>query len=324
MPNITGLLCCFILACTSLCLAQLAFLAHAGISALVIAIVGGIVIGNTLQLPPSLSPGIQFSAKKLLRLAIVLYGFKISLQEIVFAGWRALFLDSFSVFGILLLGYWLGTRLFKLEKKLALLISAGTAICGAAAVLAIEDIINSKSYQTSIAVACVVLFGTLAMFTYPVLQSAWLHLPVTHYGLWSGASIHEVAQVVVAGNPAGAEATNIAVITKMLRVLLLVPVLLALSLRSNRGVKGTIKLPWFVFGFAAMIVLHSLIPFSVTTQQAVNQLDLLLLTMAMGAIGLETKLAKIRQVGLRPFYFAAGISIMIAIQALVLVKMLYS
>lgn len=157
------------------------------------------------------------------------------------------------------------------------------------------------------AVGSVVLFGTLSMFLYPLaINAGWLHLDTMGAGLLLGGTVHEVAQVVGAASNVSPEATHIATIVKMTRVMLLVPVLLVVGLWISRSRKagqaqgnGRIAMPWFAFGFLALVLVNSLqvLPGSVT--QAVNSLDTFALTMAMTALGMETRFSQIRQAGPR-------------------------
>ena len=278
-----------------------------------IAIILGMFYGNTLHshVPKEWAPGIRFCSKQILRLAIILYGFRVSFQQIVSVGLEGLFIDIFIVGSTLLLGLWLGVKVFKLDKHVSLLVSAGSAICGAAAVLAIEDVIKSEAYKATIAVATVVLFGTLAMFLYPTLQHMnFFGFTESQFGLFAGASIHEVAQVVVAGSNVSPESASIAIIVKMTRVLLLIPVLMLCAVFLKQAVKTREKkqrfvIPWFALGFMGVVGFNSLNLLSISLVELMNQFDTLLLTMAMGAIGIETNLKKIKTVGLKPFYLAA-------------------
>lgn len=299
------------LALVSYGIVNLPFMTHTGISSLVIAILLGITIGNIWHHPTSWAPGIQFSAKRILRLAIILYGFRVSFQQIASVGVEALVIDVIVVSLTLFFGYHIGRKIFKLDRELSLLISAGAAICGAAAVLAVEDILKSEPFKTAVAVATVVLFGTLSMFLYPVMQKAGIFgFTQDQFGVFAGASVHEVAQAVVAGSNVSSEAGKIAVIVKMIRVLLLVPVLIILSALNNRfhgktDGKNKVVIPWFAIGFVCVIGFNSLHLLPTNVVNIINEIDTILLTMAMGAIGVETKFSKIKKVGIKPLYLAA-------------------
>lgn len=331
--TLSGILFVALFALASLYLAEMSWLIKAGISSLVISIILGIIYSNTLRhhLPDLWVPGVQFSAKQLLRLAIILYGFRVSFQQIAAVGIEGLVIDVFIVTATLWLGYWVGVKLLKLDRHLALLITAGSAICGAAAVLAVEDVLHSEPYKATIAVGTVVLFGTLAMFLWPTLQHLGiLGMTENQYGIFVGASVHEVAQTLVAGTNVSAEAGNIAVIVKMTRVLLLVPVLIFLSVGENRqrashegGSKIQFGVPWFAVIFAGMIGFNSLNLLPAALVKLINQWDVFLLTMAMAAIGMETNLQKIKKVGLRPLYLAIGLFLWLPTSVYLLIHFVY-
>lgn len=310
--TLCGLLFVTLFALSSLYLAEMPWIVKSGINSLVLAIILGIIYSNTLRhrLPQEWTPGVNFAAKNLLRLAIVLYGFRVSFQQIATVGIEGISIDIFVVISTLLLGYWAGIKLFKLDKHLVLLISSGSAICGAAAVLAVESVLKSDVYKATVAVGTVVLFGTLAMFIYPLLQHAgWMGFTDNQYGIFVGASMHEVAQTLVAGSNVSSAAGNIAIIVKMTRVLLLVPVLIFLSLNENRITtktthKAKLTIPWFALFFVTLIGINSLHLLPIFIVDMFNKFDVFLLTMAMVAIGMETNINKIKKVGLKPLYFA--------------------
>lgn len=311
--TLNGLLFVLLFALSSMYLAEFPWVIKSGINSLVIAIVLGILYGNTLrhELPQKWTPGIQFAAKRVLRLAIILYGFRITFQEIASVGLEGLIIDAIVVISTLVVGSFIGIKVFKLDRHIAILVSTGAAICGAAAVLAAEDVLKSEPYKAAVAIGTVVLFGTTAMFLYPMLQNAgFFGFSVNQYGIFAGASVHEVAQALVAGSNVSPETGNVAVIVKMTRVLMLVPVLICLSIYEGRVTQGNdkkkskIMIPWFAVIFMVMIGVNSLhlLPASLVT--FINQFDLFLLTMAMAAIGIETNLKKIKQVGITPLYLA--------------------
>jgi uncharacterized integral membrane protein (TIGR00698 family) len=256
-----------------------------------------------------LHPGLGFCQQKLLRLDIALYGIRLTVQDLSNLGPRALMLDLTVIGSVLLIGYWLGTRVFGLDADTALLVSAGSGICGAAAVLATERVIESETHKVSVAVATVVVFGTVAMFLYPVLY------PLTgfterQFGIYTGATVHEVAQVLAAGRAGSQLAGDTAVITKMLRVLMLAPVLLIVSRLRRNGVTGAsrqIKFPWFVFWFGAVIVGQSLVKLPPAVRTHVIDFDTVMLCSAMFALGIGTRWHQLKQAGTRPRLLAAVI-----------------
>jgi uncharacterized integral membrane protein (TIGR00698 family) len=294
-------------------LADLPVIASLGLSPLIVGIVGGAIYGNALRdgMPESWAAGVNFSARKLLRIAVAFFGLRVSLQEIAQVGLPGLVESVVIVVSTLAIGTWAGMKIMKLDRDTALLTAAGSAICGAAAVLAFESTLQSKPHKSAMAVGSVVLFGTLSMFLYPVLYRAgWLHLDTLGAGLFFGGTIHEVAQVVGAASNVSPEATHIATIVKMTRVMLLVPVLLVVGLwvnRSARGSQGThagegarkLAVPWFALGFLACVVVNSLHVLPAHVTHTVNALDTFALTMAMTALGIETRISQIRQAGPR-------------------------
>jgi uncharacterized integral membrane protein (TIGR00698 family) len=251
-----------------------------------------------------LQPGIKLSQQKLLRLGIILYGIRLTAQDLLRLGPRALALDVTVIASILLGGYWIGTRLLRLDSETTLLISCGSGICGAAAVLAADRVIESESHKTSVAVATVVVFGTAAMFLYPLLY------PLTgfserQFGIYAGATVHEVAHVVAVGRAVGQVAGDTAVLTKMLRVLLLAPALLVVGRVRRGGSARPIVFPWFVLGFLAVIVAQSFYRPAAPVRAALIEIDTVLLASAMFALGLGTRWEQMKKAGTRPLLLAA-------------------
>jgi len=305
-------------------IASLPAIAGLGMSPLIVGIVAGAIYGNALRdgMPESWAAGVNFSARKLLRIAVAFFGLRVSLQEIAQVGVPGLVESVVIVVSTLVIGTWVGMKLLKLDRDTAILTAAGSAICGAAAVLAFESTLQSKPHKSAMAVGSVVLFGTLSMFLYPVLfRAGWLHLDTLGAGLFFGGTIHEVAQVVGAASNVSPEATHIATIVKMTRVMLLVPVLLVLGVWLNRAARskaaadghsshgGARKLavPWFALGFLALVIVNSLHVLPESATHAINTLDTFALTMAMTALGIETRVSQIRQAG--PRALTAGFSI---------------
>jgi uncharacterized integral membrane protein (TIGR00698 family) len=306
-----GVLLCLLAALCVWELAALPWNRKIQLTPLTLAILAGMLVGNTglrRYLVPW-QPGIRFSQQWVLRLGIILYGLRLTIQDLLQLGPRALLLDIVVISGVLIVGSWIGTRFFGLDSDTALLVSAGSGICGAAAVLATDRVIESDSNKVSVAVATVVVFGTLAMFLYPAL------FPLTgfsehQFGIYTGATVHEVAQVVAAGKAVSESAAGAAVITKMLRVLLLAPCLLLVGrLRRNR--EGTssrrIAFPWFVLGFLGVIVLQSLVRIPAQAHSGLVEADTIFLSSAMFALGLSSEWSQFKRAGARPLLLAATI-----------------
>jgi uncharacterized integral membrane protein (TIGR00698 family) len=337
-PRLPGLLLTAAIAALALWLGTVPWLQAHGISALTLAIVIGIAVGNTAYpaLAPRVAAGVGISKATVLRAGIVLYGLRLTVQDIGQVGAAGVLIDALVLCSTFALAWWLGTRVLGLERNTALLIGAGSSICGAAAVMAAEPVVKGRAEQVAIAVATVVVFGTLAMFLYPLLyrwgvHAGWMPLDDTGYGVFTGSTVHEVAQVVAAGRAVSQPAADAAVIAKMVRVMMLAPFLVGLSALLGRGgnrgtgQRSTITVPWFAFGFIAMVGFNSLQLLPAGLVATLVELDTALLAMAMAALGLTTHASALRQAGARPMLLAAllaawlvggGLLINLAVRAL--------
>ncbi|WP_297887018.1 YeiH family protein [Sulfurihydrogenibium sp.] len=281
-------------------------------SPLIIAIIIGMVIGNTIKLPEVLKPGINFSLKKILRFAIIFLGFRLTFQNIIDVGLEGLVVDAFMLISTFVLTVFISQRFFGLDTSMSYMIASGSSICGASAVLATSPIVKGQMHQAAMAVATVTIFGTIAMFLYPAVYKSGLlpGLDDSTYGIYTGATVHEVAQVVAAGFAVSDQAGNTATIAKLTRVVMLAPLLLFLSFyfakkHATHGVNiREIPIPWFVFGFIAMVGVNSLSVFPKQTVNMINQADTFLLTVSMAALGIETSLEKMKKAGMKPIYSA--------------------
>lgn len=312
-----GILFVALLAITATYLAEFAIFQQFAISPLIIGIVLGIIYGNSLgkKFPSKWQAGVLFSTKTILRVGIIFYGFRLTFQNVVEVGGAGIIFSLAIVSTTFIVGCLVGTKLLKLDRDTSILISAGSAICGAAAVLAIEPVLKAESYKASIAVATVVVFGTIAMFLYPFLyQSGFLNLNEQAMGVYLGGTLHEVAHVVGAGYVINTDVANTAVIVKMLRVMLLAPFLVILGIwLQGRLMKSTatenvnnppIAIPWFAVGFIALVGFNSLNLLSTSVVDDINSLDTFALTMAMTALGMETRINKFKGIGFKPVYLA--------------------
>ena len=311
-----GILLMALFACAAFYIGEMSFCRALSLSPMIIGIVLGMLYANSLRnhLPETWTPGIAFCTKRILRLGIILYGFRLTFQDITAVGVPAILIDAIIVVTTIALGLFLG-RLLKMDRGITLLASCGSAICGAAAVLGVESAIRVKPYKTAVAVATVVIFGTLSMFLYPILyRSGFFDLPAEQMGIFTGATVHEVAHVVGAGNAMGPAVSDAAIIVKMLRVMMLVPVLLVISWAVARQARlhpetdtqerGKIQIPWFAILFLIVICFNSLQWLPATVVNTINTFDTFLLTMAMTALGAETNIEKFRKAGPRPFVLA--------------------
>ena len=201
-------------------------------SPMILAIVIGIAFHNLVGTPAWAKPGVTFSLRRLLRIAIILLGLQLTITQVIEVGGRGIGIIAATLLATFAFTVWMG-QLLGVDRKLAQLIAAGTSICGASAVIATNTVTNAHDEDVAYAVACVTVFGSVAMFTYPLLPGL-LHLDPHAFGLWSGASIHEIAQVVAVAFQDGQKAGQFGTIAKLSRVMLLAPVVIALGLIAAR------------------------------------------------------------------------------------------
>lgn len=285
-----------------------------GFSALTLAIITGMVAGNTLY--PAINrpcdSGVVFAKQRLLRMGIILYGFRLTFSQIAEVGVSGVVIDIFTLSSTFLLASWIGPALFGLDRQTSWLIGAGSSICGAAAVLASEPVVRAEASKVTVAVATVVIFGTIAIFLYPAMHPLLSHFfgSNENYGIYIGSTMHEVAQVVAAGHAVSPETENAAVIAKMIRVMMLAPFLVLLAARVKQlspaaeGQHSKITIPWFAVIFILVAIFNS---FHLLPDSLVNglvMLDNFLLAMAMTALGLTTHLSTLKQAGAKPLIMA--------------------
>ncbi len=291
-------------------------------SPMILAVVAGMIYSNVLGMPTHAKAGIAFSQKRLLRFAIVLLGFQLTLGQVV----------SIGVSGVGIVALTLGTtfiftialgRLIGVDRKLAQLIAAGTSICGASAIVATNIVTDARDEDVTYAVASITLFGTIAMLGFPLLAPV-LGLNQHAFGLWAGASIHEVAQVIGAGFQNGTQSGEIATVAKLTRVAMLAPMVIALGLMARRkssdqsGARP--PMPWFVAAFVAVVVLNSLVAVPAEVKSAMALATTIMLTMGLAAMGLQADISQLRSRGLRPLALAFSAFLFIGCFSLMLVK----
>lgn len=374
-----GIMLMVLFACTATWVAEAEWVRAWRFSPLIIGILLGMIFANTLrkEVPESWNPGITFCSKQILRFGIVLYGFQVTIGDVLAVGLPAIVTDILIVALTLCFGVLLG-KLLKMDAQTALLTSVGSSICGAAAVLGAAPVVKGESYKTAVAVSTVVIFGTVSMFLYPACYRAGLYdMDARQVGLYTGATLHEVAHVYGAGEAMNgtddsvktacgamtsarehlnkavdshlqlhpeeevhlaapvadmnsacdtlrskfcemtdfaeqshADIRTPAVIVKMLRVILLAPVLIILSFilsRRERGANGErtkIQVPLFAVCFLLVIGFNSFDLLPQAAVQSIKTADTFLLTMAMSALGAETSFDKFKKAGCKPFMLA--------------------
>ncbi|ALS78784.1 hypothetical protein AUO94_09005 [Planococcus kocurii] len=271
--------------------------------------------------PNAIRSGITFSSKRLLRVAIILYGLKLNIDTVLSDGLWLLVRDLGVITFAILMTVWLAKR-FKADKTISLLLGVGTGVCGAAAIAAIAPIIKAKDEDTAIGVGIIALMGTVFAISYTVIRP-FLPLDDIEYGMWVGISLHEIAHVALAGAPAGEDGLAMALLGKLGRVFLLVPlcfIFIFMMKRKNKGEETTAKIefPWFLLGFILLSILGSyvfgpVIPFPDALRDFVSTLTTWLLTAAMVGLGLNVSLRDLRERALLPLAAMTITSILLSI-----------
>ena len=339
-----GILLIALFSCSAFYIAEIPFVKNLSFSPLIVGIILGMIYANSLRnhLPETWVPGIKFCTKQILRCGIILYGFRLTLTQVFEVGLPAILIDTIIVTGTIFIGIGVG-KLLKMDKDTALMTSTGSAICGAAAVLGAEPVVRCEGHKTAIAVSTVVIFGTISMFLYPIMYRTGMldGLSNTGVAIYTGSTLHEVAHVAGAGNAMDPTDTlgiaGIATITKMIRVMMLAPVLVIMSFAlagrkhinlNGQEEKAKIVIPWFAFGFIGVICLNSLLQWlcgvdsvkDIPLNGTIEYIDTFMLTMAMTALGTETSFEKFKQAGAKPFLLAAILYVWLVAGGYALVK----
>jgi len=326
MATLPGLLLASAVAIAAYAVRQLPVMAT--FSPLILAIVIGIAFHNLVGTPSIAKPGVAFSMRRLLRIAIILLGLQLTIAQVIEVGGRGIGIIAATLVATFAFTVWMG-KVLGVDRKLAQLIAAGTSICGASAVIATNTVTDAHDEDVAYAVACVTVFGSVAMFTYPLLPGL-LHLDPHAFGLWSGASIHEIAQVVAAAFQDGQKAGQFGTIAKLSRVMLLAPVVITLGLIARGSKTGDPAasvssarppMPWFVLGFVALVGVNSLITVPAEAKVWIATVTTFLLSVALAAMGLETDIRKLLAKGIRPAFLGALAFLFIASFSLLLIKL---
>jgi uncharacterized integral membrane protein (TIGR00698 family) len=278
------------------------------------ALLVGLALGTLSGRPATLKPGIAFSARPLLRAAIVLLGFQVTLGALVSDGLGVLALAAAVVVLTLIFTIGLG-RSMGVDPRLAQLVGMGTAICGASAIVAANQVVRGRDEDVTYALGVITLCGTVALILYPAL------MPMTGfdaraYGVWAGASIHEVVQAVGAAAAGGEEAARSGTVAKLARVFLLAPAVMALGVWVGRpaGKDEPVRaaVPWFAFGFLAAVTVNSMGLVPGVVVQASRGAVPIMLAASVAALGLSTDLRSLRARGGAPLLLGVASTAFIA------------
>ena len=269
-----------------------------------VAMLLGLLMGNVFGCPDALKPGLDFTKRYLLRLGVVLVGFRITLHLFSELGVVPIGIAAVELVTMLVVVRWAAVRVFKLDDELALLVAAGSAVCGAAAILCVAALTRAREQSAGLAIALITLAGTLALLVYPVafVAGALPGLDDRQFGTFVGASIYELAQVYGASFAVSEGALNTATLVKLSKVLMLIPLLLVLGGMRRRKDRGNaaatpIPFPWFVLGFVAVMLLNSSFTLHPQARRLILEFDQFLFMMVMIALGLSTRLARLREGG---------------------------
>ena len=262
--------------------------------------------------------GNGFILRRLLRLAIVLLGLQLTLGDLLGLGAGAAIVILTALVATFFFTRWLG-GVMGVSPGLSELLAAGTAICGASAIVATNSVTRASQEDAIYAVVIISFFGSIAMFAFPALYQV-LPLDPRAYGVWAGGSVHEVAQVVAAGFQAGQSEGEVAMVAKLLRVMAMAPMILALGFFAARRAGGEDNArppaPWFVFGFLALVVINSIVAVPASVKQGAQWATVFMLTLSLAALGLETNWRKLREGGLKPLALGGAATLFIAVVCL--------
>jgi uncharacterized integral membrane protein (TIGR00698 family) len=296
------------------------------LSPMILSVLIGVGLHNVMGAPRAAHEGVAFSLRQILRVSIILLGLQITAGQAAEIGAPGIA----GIVGVLLatLAFTiLVGRLLGVPRGLALLIGVGTSICGASAVIAAKTATGGKDEDAAYAIACVTLFGTIAMFGYPIADGV-LHLAPRAYGVWAGASIHEVAQAVAAAFQGGSQAGEFGAIAKLTRVAMMAPVVIALGEATARfglsgaGERARPPFPWFLIGFLALAAFNTLVAMPHAIAAPIGVVAAFLLSMAMAAMGLHTDIGRLRARGLRPLALGLLASLFISLVSLLMVRVI--
>lgn len=270
-----------------------------------------------------LQPGIGYSGKFLLQLAVVMLGAQLSLTSILKVGAESLPVMLSTLAVCLLAAWWLG-RALRIERKLTTLIGVGTGVCGASAIAAVAPVIGAAGAEVAYAVSTIFLFNILAVILFPLLGSM-LNLDPHTFGLLAGTAVNDTSSVVAAASVYSTAALGFAVVVKLVRTLMIIPISIGLSViqerRSGAGQPLTARriaglVPWFLIGFVLVAVINSLGVFPDGPRDLVVQASVFLIAMALAGIGLSTDIPALRRAGLRPLAMGAILWILVTATAL--------
>lgn len=297
------------------------------IGASVIALFLGMAVNYVYKIPEQFKPGLTFTSKKILRLAIILLGASLNITIVMNVGQLSLVVMVFTLLTCFGGGYLVGKAL-GLNWKLSNLISAGTGICGGSAIAAVAPVIDADDSDIAYAMSATFLFDIAMIVLFPLMGQA-LQLSDVAYGLWAGTAVNDTSSVVAASYAYSQAAGDFAVMVKLTRTLAIIPTVIVFALIHKRllhqnnhqtvktKVTITKSLPWFILGFLALTVLNSIGMIPVTVGVVLKDISKWLMIMSLSAIGLNTNVKKMMQSGIKPMLHGFIISALVVMVALV-------
>jgi uncharacterized integral membrane protein (TIGR00698 family) len=303
-----------------------------GLSEILLAVWLGLLVASVAKLPVGTEPGLRFAQQRILRLGIILLGARLSLGDVAGIGFNALGLVVVCIAGAFTF-VWLVGKLAHMPPRLVLLIGVGTAVCGNSAIIATAPVVKADEREVSFAVATITIFGTLAVFLYPLLGSL-LHMSNVAFGVWAGTAVNDTSQVVAAAAAFSPESRDVATVVKLVRNTLMAPLIVLVAFWwnrsdhasevSDRAKSGALKaFPLFVLGFLVMALLRSLGVIDVTSAQILDEIAKVCILVALAAVGLGTRLGLIRAVGPAPFLLGLAAGTLLATTSLAGITLLH-
>lgn len=277
----------------------------------------------------TLDPGLRFASRRVLRLGIILLGARLSLAEIARIGLPAtglIVITMAASFAIVMLV----ARVVRVDSRLAVLIAVGSAVCGNTAIVATAPVIGARAREVAYAVATITLFGTLAVFLYPVIGRA-LALPQPSFGLWTGVAVHDTSQVIATGAAYGPQALDVATVVKLIRNALMAPLLLLIATvwaaRSHEAIGPTRRglrraVPWFVLGFLALAALRTIGLIDPEEATALDVVARTLILVALAAVGMSIHVGELRETSWRPLAVGFAVALVVGLGSLVAIMTL--
>nr|WP_246299741.1 YeiH family protein [Nocardioides panaciterrulae] len=293
------------------------------------AIVLGVALSRFVRRWSSLQPGIGFSARTVLQVAVVMLGSQLSLRQVAEVGVSSLPVMLGTLVACLLVAHVLGKRM-GIDRDLRTLIGVGTAICGASAIAAVSPVLRARSSTIAYAVSTIFCFNIAAVLLFPPLGHA-LGLTQDQFGLFAGTAVNDTSSVVAAATTYGPEAGNHAVVVKLTRTLMIIPICLALGVigadrttapaeRPHLLRRSVRLVPWFLVGFLLVAAANTAGVLPAATQPVTQKASIFFITIAMAAIGLSTDVAALRKAGARPLILGAVLWVVVTTTSLLLLR----